>query len=258
MTQGRASITARVLGSTIAISTTSALVEQLSAQCAELLDDRSAAAGPAHRLTLHGNGAADPVLGGDPIQNALAEITRFAVAHSPLLCIHAGVVAGPNGLIAIPGASGHGKTTLVAALLQAGFGYVSDEVLALDRTTLRVTPFRRPLAMDARSLRLLGLDESVPPPAPHDETVVPLRLLGACAGSGVVGDIVMSRRAAGPVTMTPSRRGAAVTAVLSRAFNHYTNSRSSFHTVIALARQARVWDAAYADARELAGVLARS
>lgn len=51
---------------------------------------------------------------------ALAELTRIGAEHSPLLCMHAGVVAGADGMLVVPCHSGLGKTTLVAALVQRG------------------------------------------------------------------------------------------------------------------------------------------
>jgi hypothetical protein len=58
--------------------------------------------------------------------------------------VHAGVVGWGGGAIVIPGASGAGKTTLVARLLELGATYYSDEYAAIDRLG-RVHPYARPL-----------------------------------------------------------------------------------------------------------------
>ncbi|HEY7049793.1 MAG TPA: hypothetical protein VH373_21430 [Jatrophihabitantaceae bacterium] len=196
---------------------------------------------------------ADAEVRADNPAHALAELTRLAVAHSPLLCVHAGVVSGPDGLIAIPGESGLGKTTLVAALLRAGFGYVSDEALALDRDSGAVTPFPRPLSLRGDVWPLLGI---APAPPPDEERLVPPAALErAAATDGRVRHVVLARRVPGPPRLAPAARGEAVQALLRRAFNHYRAPEASFRAVVAVVREADVWTATYADAPELAELL---
>ena len=57
-----------------------------------------------------------------------------------LAMFHAGVVADDRHAIVLPGASGSGKSTLTAALVHAGFRYLSDDVAPLDGRTLAVMP----------------------------------------------------------------------------------------------------------------------
>jgi hypothetical protein len=61
------------------------------------------------------------------------------------LFVHAGVVAWKGRGIVLPGRSGAGKTTLVAALLEAGATYLSDEYAVLDGNGM-VHPYPRPLS----------------------------------------------------------------------------------------------------------------
>lgn len=187
---------------------------------------------------------------------ALAELTRVAVEHSPLLCLHAGVVSGGSGLVAIPGPSGLGKTTLVAALLRAGFGYVSDEALAVDRTSGRVTAFPRPLALAADVWPLVGDGVGAAPPAGTERLVTPALLGRVGPDSGRVHDIVLARRVGGSTRVEPAPRGEAVPALLSRAFNHYRDPEATFRAVVGMVRAARVWRASYGQAPELAEHLA--
>jgi len=189
---------------------------------------------------------------------ALAELTRLAVEHSPLMCMHAGVVSGPGGLIAIPGQSGLGKTTLVAALVRAGFGYVSDEALAVDRASGQVTAFARPLALAADVWTLLGPDLGAAPPDGTEQLVAPTLLGRVAPDGGVVRDIVLAERAPrsdGPAHIEPAARGDAVPALLGRAFNHYRDPEGSFRAVVGMVREARVWRASYAQAPDLAECL---
>lgn len=60
--------------------------------------------------------------------------------------VHAGVVVWQGRAIVIPGASGTGKTTLVAALVRAGATYYSDEYAVLDAAG-KVHPYARPLSI---------------------------------------------------------------------------------------------------------------
>lgn len=186
----------------------------------------------------------------------LAELTRIAVEHSPRLCIHAGVVSVPGASIVVPGASGLGKSTLTAALIQAGFGYLSDEVLAVPRTGGLLAPFARPLALDAGSWTALGLDPAGRPAA-GDERLIAPEQLGSLGAPAQVRHVLLAERRTGPPELAAGSRGAAVPALLNRSFNHFRDPAGSFHAVVDLLRQAEVWTAGYQEAPELAELLAR-
>ena len=191
---------------------------------------------------------------GDRPPDVLASVTQAAVARSPLLCVHAGVVSLGDRLVVIPAVSGTGKTTLTAALVRAGFGYVSDEALAVDRLTHAVTAFPRPLALAADVLPLLGLP---PAPDPDVEHLVRASELGSVdPDPGRVTDLLLVRRDGSGPTLTRSPRSRAVVELLHRSFNHYVDPLGSFHAAVGLARTAHVWSASYADAPDLAAVLA--
>lgn len=84
----------------------------------------------------------------DEILTALEDHLDSVVATEARgrLFVHAGVVGWHGHAILIPGASGSGKTSLVAALVQAGASYYSDEYAVLDARG-RVHPFPRPLSI---------------------------------------------------------------------------------------------------------------
>lgn len=198
--------------------------------------------------------------GSDPLA-VLTSATLLAVEHSELLCMHAGVVAGQNGLVVLPGVSGLGKTTLVAALVQSGFGYVSDEALAIDRAKLGVESFARPLALSAASCDLLGLDFSATDSAGAEMLVRPSELgrISSIRASDVpatnVNEIVLAQRGPGATSLRPGRRGEAVVELLTRSFNSFRQPTDSFHAIVETVRNARVWRACYSDARELAELM---
>ena len=65
-----------------------------------------------------------------------------------LLLVHAGAVVTPSGSgVLLPAASGSGKTSLVAGLVRAGWGYLSDEVGAIDPVTRRLCPYPKVLSI---------------------------------------------------------------------------------------------------------------
>lgn len=77
----------------------------------------------------------------------LWQISGDTVQHAEgYLLVHAGAVVSPGGDgVLILGEAGSGKTTLVAALVQEGFGYLSDEAAAIELATGLAHPWPRPL-----------------------------------------------------------------------------------------------------------------
>ncbi|HTZ43833.1 MAG TPA: hypothetical protein VMB79_08205 [Jatrophihabitans sp.] len=191
----------------------------------------------------------------------LALLTAAVVRHSPLLCIHAAVLGHGDGVLALPGQSGLGKSTLAAALARHGLAYLSDEALALDRATGAVARFPRPVSIAPDVWPLLGIEES---PAPGEaERQFPPSRFGRLApvpdwpaGAPRVRHVVLAERRPGPAELKPGTEAGAVQALLGRAFNHFHDPAGSLATVLAVVRGARVWRAGYAQAPELAGLLA--
>jgi hypothetical protein len=76
-----------------------------------------------------------------------SQLRMHIALHAPdHVFIHAGVVGVGEWAIVLPGHSFAGKTTLVAALMQLGAGYWSDEFAALDANGL-VHPYAKPLSV---------------------------------------------------------------------------------------------------------------
>jgi hypothetical protein len=83
----------------------------------------------------------------ESVLNTLESHARLLVAVRSRrgLFLHAGAVVWNGRAIVLPGTSRSGKTTLVAELVRAGAGYLSDE-LAVIRAD-RVVPYPKPLSV---------------------------------------------------------------------------------------------------------------
>jgi hypothetical protein len=75
------------------------------------------------------------------------DVHRWAAENQPdLLVVHAGAVEWQGLGIVVPGRSRTGKSSLIAALLEAGANYMSDEFAPLDRDG-NVHPYPRYLSL---------------------------------------------------------------------------------------------------------------
>jgi hypothetical protein len=104
-----------------------------------------------HELRLDG----DYVLGTHPAERLVAsmiqDVNRRAIGECDHLTIHAGGVEREGVGLVFPGGIAAGKSTFVAGLLRAGFGYLTDEAVALDRDTLWIRPYPKPVSLDPGS-----------------------------------------------------------------------------------------------------------
>jgi len=75
-------------------------------------------------------------------------LNRRALDNSEHLILHAGGVVGDGVGVVFPGAMDAGKTTLAAGLVRSGLGYLTDEGVAIDRHTLRIHPYPKPLSIE--------------------------------------------------------------------------------------------------------------
>lgn len=238
------------LGSVLALDTDAPTADALRGSWAACLpDERAVHRRPATVV------APDVAIG--PLEGAVAALNREFLERYSGLALHAGVVGDERRLVVLPGASGHGKTTLTAACVQAGWAYVSDEALCLHRDTGCVEGYPKPLSLDQRSLSLLGL------PAPADgmaESYVAPGDLGDVLEpyERTVSDVVDLVRVPGASPeLEPLHRADSIGLLLPRCFNHYLDPVSSFLLLSDLARQARCWRLTYDEPGAAAEVLLR-
>lgn len=80
-------------------------------------------------------------------------INRSAVEASEErhVLLHASAATRAGMTIILPADMESGKTTTIAGLLRSGFDYVTDEAVAIDPATGRITPFPKTLSLDPGS-----------------------------------------------------------------------------------------------------------
>lgn len=89
------------------------------------------------------------------LHGALLRALAHAACAAPrwLAVLHAGAVARGGRCLVFPAPGGRGKTTLVAALMHAGCAMLGDDIVALDRATLRIAALPLPLRVKRGSWR---------------------------------------------------------------------------------------------------------
>ncbi|MGE0751684.1 MAG: methyltransferase domain-containing protein [Variibacter sp.] len=175
---------------------------------------------------------------------------------------HAGAVLGNERAILIPGASGTGKTSITAWLVDQGFAFLSDELaLAADRAG-DILAFPRAMIFKAgRHDRLLAnLKTLAAAPALASGGCTLLRPAAAqCAPLRPYpcGLMIFPQHEAGrPLSLAPL--SAAQAALRLMAYNHSSEENApdrGFAAVTALSRQAPAFALHYGDYAQLAGVL---
>jgi hypothetical protein len=162
------------------------------------------------------------------------------------LLFHAGAVGlGGRGVL-LPAASGSGKSTLVAGLMAAGLEYISDDVVPVDATSLRMSPFSKSVGVKRGSLRpLASVHPRLARDAPHlsafGETV--WHLLPPVdswpAGPATVDYVVVPRYIKGArTTLTPVARSAALMSLLDQSFNVRAHGGYGIARTVEMVRQA--------------------
>ncbi len=117
----------------------------------ELMD---AGAGKGHRYRLYYNGVlmSSSVNAGDVFDHFFWHVNAESARRTgDFVLVHAGAIASPGGSgVLIPGASGTGKSTLVAGLLHEGFAYYSDEAAAIDPISRRLHSYPKAITLKNR------------------------------------------------------------------------------------------------------------
>lgn len=174
----------------------------------------------------------------------VSEVARWLVWHlnnialaapSRDVLVHAAVAARDGLAVILPGRSGAGKTTLVAALALAGWSYLSDEVASLDVERPVVHPYPRPLALEPGSWDIVPEALAAwPDDVPRLVTDLRLALPGGLregrpAGPARPVAIVFPEVAAGETArLEPMGRAEALERLVAHTFNLSGLGRAAF------------------------------
>jgi len=176
------------------------------------------------------------------ILRLLAEINRSVVDSYLGFAAHAGVVALKDRVIAIPGVSGAGKSTITAACLAAGFDYLSDEALCIEFDGQTIDPYPRPLQLHKAAFLALGLDVPIEFAESTEAPITPHDLGARTASPGLrLAEVVFLDRRPGRTHLQAMPRGEAAGSLLSLSFNHYKRPAASFELVTEIMQTARGW-----------------
>jgi hypothetical protein len=194
---------------------------------------------------------------GEVLMRLLRRFNHAAIDRATGLAIHAGAVASGGEVIAFPGPAGTGKSTFVAACMQQGFGYVTDEVVVVG-TELQVASYPKALWLSRRSLRVLGVptEDLTVSVEPRYKAPVASKMLGSVAEPPLrLGHVVVLERNADRLGLEPIDPGDLAYRVLRRAFNRYARPDDWFHLVVDMGRAVHAWRLTYRDPREAAELL---
>jgi serine kinase of HPr protein (carbohydrate metabolism regulator) len=182
----------------------------------------------------------------------VAAVNRTALEDVPRFAIHSGGVARDGRTIGIPAGSGHGKTTLTAALVQKGFDYLSDEALIFEDNG-SVLPYPKPLALSRWSAGLLEV------PVRGEETLAVASDLGGEVGAGgKLTDLILSEYGHDEATLEALPKSQAVAALIEYSFNHYKDPARAFRIATEAARDLNVWRLEYDDPLQAAELISNT
>jgi hypothetical protein len=167
-------------------------------------------------------------------------------ASSDHVLVHAAGATSGGRALALPGEMNAGKTTLVAGLVMAGFGFLTDEIVALNMDTGLIDPYPRPLNIGSGSWEVLAelrpADRDEAEPIPRDmwhvdpSTIRP----DAVAESAPLGFVMAPRFEKGTITrLEPLSRPEAVELLHRNTFNRHRLGSAGIRALISAVRQAQ-------------------
>jgi hypothetical protein len=180
----------------------------------------------------------------------VAGMNRVAISQCPFFAVHSGVASRNGRVVALPAASGHGKTTLTAALVTGGFEFISDEALVFDDQGT-VLPYPKPFAFSPWSAEIFGRTGGE-----SEILVTPDELGGEIGKPGRLTDLVVSEYGHHDMSLVPLPKSQAVSALITYSFNHFENPERAFRIATSVARETRVWRLEYDDPLRAGALLA--
>jgi len=189
----------------------------------------------------------------------LWEANRRAIdATTVAVPVHASAAVFDGGAIVLPGPMGAGKSTLVAALVRAGLGYLTDEVAAFDPVTRAIVPYPKYLSLGPELAHLLAAPPESVRPFIGDQTLVPPDVLrpGAAAPAAVPRLVVAPRFERGAAaTIEPLRPAEALSTLAQHAFHIEQDGPRTLDVLAGVVEQASCYRLVSGDVEEATALL---
>jgi hypothetical protein len=190
------------------------------------------------------------------------DVNRQAVESTDRLSLHAGGVECDGVGFVFPAAMEAGKTTLTAGLVRAGFGYLTDEAVAIDPKTLMIQPYPKPFSLDPGSW---GLFPELEPHADFDsddykadQWQVPPRAVGRIGRSCPVGVIAFPQYVPDARTeLIPIKRSEALVELATNVFGFRARAREALDVLAEVVRGAECYRFTVGDLDAAVGLITR-
>lgn len=168
---------------------------------------------------------------------------EVAARTSESVLVHGGAVASDGQAVVLPGTSGSGKSTLTAAMVMAGFDYLTDEAVAFSLSSGSINSYHRPISLKTGSWSVLPHARPATPPEDPPYTtdiwhVLPqsLRAHSLVDAAQPVLIVLPSYQRGAPPQLSEISPGEAAAAL---ALNSFNLSRLGQHGLDRLAQVAR-------------------
>ncbi len=224
---------------------------ELRSRLAWLLEDLPRATGPVRRrLRLVATGADLTLLdGGAVLRSGMArreaesmllwQLNQLGASVETHAVLHAGCVAAAGRGAVLAGPSGSGKSTLVAALVQRGFAYLSDELAGYSWGDGLVWPHAVPIGLRPGGGALLRSLPASRFEDPHRRPLRPCELSGAIGGPvPPAALVVVGHRRGATATLAPLSRTEALHELCGHALNLRARPQTFFPALGRLAATA--------------------
>lgn len=174
-------------------------------------------------------------------------VLHLIEARPDLIWLHAGAAAGQGGAVLLIGDWGCGKSTLVTALYQKGWRYLSDDVIPFDPATGCVLPF--PLTPTVRDVQESAMPQDHLAGSPkHWVDLAPGTL---CESPTPVQALVFPQYdPAIPARLQRFTPGSTVVAMIKQALNFEPHQGQAIRHLCALAERAPAYHLAYNDSSQ--------
>jgi hypothetical protein len=185
----------------------------------------------------------------DVLQHALWAINQAVQKRvRDYLLLHAGAVARHGKVVFLPAAMESGKSSLVLALIQQGFEYLSDEFGAIDPVTGNGYPVPKRIALGWQSLSLFpGLEERLTDRAGLNRSV-PTRFVrpeDVQSTIGIPGEVATlvfpTSEFEGPPRLIPITSAEAVKSMAECSFNLFRYQERGVILLSRIAQDARAY-----------------